>query len=164
MNEQTAEQILQQKLAHLPKDISPERNLWPGIEKAIQHAPLPKKQPVISTPLAWAASIVIAIFFTWQNQMQPNETGSAINVAELMQSTFIQQKSGLLVSLGNPQMTELPKIMQKQLSELHAAQTTIVNALKNDPNNTDLLNLLRFTQQQELKLITQLYQPQWQTI
>ena len=37
-------------------------------------------------------------------------------------------------------------------------------ALLNDVNNSDLLNLLRWTQKQELELIKQLYSPQWQSI
>ena len=34
----------------------------------------------------------------------------------------------------------------------------------NITNNSDLLNLLRWTQQQELDLLKQLYSPQWQSI
>ena len=40
----------------------------------------------------------------------------------------------------------------------------IYQALENDPNNSELLNLLRWTQDQELALIEQVYSPQWQTI
>ena len=54
--------------------------------------------------------------------------------------------------------------MQKQFKELSSARVAINKALKDDPNNSDLLNLLRWTQQQELDLLQQVYSPQWQTI
>jgi len=46
---------------------------------------------------------------------------------------------------------------------LAAARESIRQALLKDKNDIDLLNLLDFTQQQELKLISQLYQ-QYQVI
>jgi hypothetical protein len=54
--------------------------------------------------------------------------------------------------------------MQTELVKLSSAQKTISKALADDPNNSDLLNLLRWTQQQELDLLKQLYSPQWQSI
>jgi hypothetical protein len=53
--------------------------------------------------------------------------------------------------------------MQTELSQLAKARVAIRNALDNDENNVDLLNLLDFTQQQELKLLQQLYR-QYQVI
>ena len=76
----------------------------------------------------------------------------------------------MLVSYGQPDMTNLPIKMQDQLTELAQARKTIEKALANDGNNVELLNLLRFTQQQELKLLQQLYplmnneNAYWQTI
>jgi len=87
-----------------------------------------------------------------------------------MQESFKQQKQAMLVSYGQPDMTNLPVKMQTQLVELAQARKTIKQALVNDENNVDLLNLLRFTQQQELNLLQQLYpymnnkNIQWQTI
>ncbi len=46
--------------------------------------------------------------------------------------------------------------MQEQLLQLSQARLAIKKALENDENNVDLLNLLRFTQQQELNLLQQL--------
>jgi hypothetical protein len=168
-NNNLTDQQLQQKIAELPDEITPERDLWLGIEKAINSPLLPKtKSPWnisqrYQTPMAWAASIVLAVLLTWQI-LTPASQPAAMSLAQTMQQTFQQQKQGLLVSFGQPKLTALPQAMQQQLNELAAAQQTINQALKSDPTNADLLNLLRFTQQQELKLLTQLFQPKWQTI
>ena len=70
----------------------------------------------------------------------------------------------MLVSFGQPKVSELPKEIQEELIKLSSAQTTIEKALIEDPSNNDLLNLLRWTQKQELDLLTQLYSPKWQSI
>ena len=81
-----------------------------------------------------------------------------------------KQKQAMLVSYGQPDMTHLSVKMQNQLIALAQARKAIEKALANDENNADLLNLLRFTQQQELSLLQQLYpymnnkNGQWQTI
>jgi len=70
----------------------------------------------------------------------------------------------MLVSFGQPKLSALPLEMQKQLAQLLSARQAIEKALVDDPNSSDLLNILRWTQKQELELIKQLYSPQWQTI
>jgi hypothetical protein len=81
----------------------------------------------------------------------------------MMQQSFNQQKVSLRNSYGNPKVELLPIAMQTELSQLAKARVAINNALENDENNVDLLNLLDFTQQQELKLLQQLYR-QYQVI
>jgi 3-dehydroquinate dehydratase len=80
-----------------------------------------------------------------------------------MQHNFQQQKQTLLVSYGKPSMEQLSPAMKKELKQLGDARASIRKALASDENNADLLNLLDFTQQQELKLLQQLYR-QYQVI
>ena len=87
-----------------------------------------------------------------------------MNLVSVMQQNFQQQKQSMLVNFGTPDISQLPVAMQTELTKLTSAQKTISEALADDPNNADLLNLLRWTQQQELDLLKQLYSPQWQTI
>ena len=135
-------------------------------------------------PMAWAASIIAAVLVAWvsfaptTSQLStPLTAGNEQNVkvenaplVKSMQDSFQQQKQAMLVSYGTPDMTNLPTKMQQQLVELAQARKAIEKALLNDVNNVDLLNLLRFTQQQELNLLQQLYpymnneNVQWQTI
>ena len=96
-----------------------------------------------------------------QNQQKTSPTpGQLVN---FMQQNFKLQKQTLLASYGQPSVDKLPVAMQKELTQLADARSSIKNALLTDENNADLLNLLDFTQQQELKLLQQLYR-QYQVI
>ncbi len=71
MKKLISEQSLDEQVANLPKEMSPERDLWKGIEKAIAVSPQlsgdnnqPQKK-VQLVPLAWAASLVAAVLLTW---------------------------------------------------------------------------------------------------
>jgi|GEM_PF-906336 len=178
-----SDQILADKIASLPGEMEPQRDLWLGIERAIQNKPqdglndnLANKKVVHFAPVAWAASIVVAVLVTWlsfkspmqsdvpltaNNQMKEqsnNSTESLMNkkLVTVLSDNFAEQKQTMLVSYGQPDLKQLPVKMQEQLLQLSQARLTIKKALENDENNVDLLNLLRFTQQQELNLLQQL--------
>lgn len=186
MSKQITDQTLASHVDKLPQEMQPQRDLWQGIERAIQHKSqqreeIKEKSKVV--PMAWAASLIAAVLVAWVS-FSPSSQVSAPLVANnnealqqaagqlvsAMQANFKQQKQAMLVSYGKPDMTNLPAKMQTQLTELAQARKTIERALANDENNVDLLNLLRFTQQQELNLLQQLYpfmnneNSQWQTI
>ena len=187
MNKQISDQTLASQVSELPKEMQPQRDLWSGIERAIQdksqHDNTTNKKGNV-VPMAWAASIIAAVLVAWVSFVPTtskltmpltvsNEKAAQSNAGVLvssMQENFQQQKQAMLVSYGQPDMTNLPAKMQTQLIELAQARKAIEKALINDENNADLLNLLRFTQQQELNLLQQLYpylnnkDIQWQTI
>ena len=167
MNKQLSDEKLTKALAELPNEIAPERDLWPGIEKAIAITPqlsgdVSKKRLV---PVAWAASVALAAVLTW-GIMAPDLASdqSSIDLVSVMELDFKEQRSVMLASFGQNNISALPQDMQLQLNALEKARKSIIAALKEQPNNGDLLNLLRFTQQQELNLLEKLYSPQWQTI
>jgi hypothetical protein len=178
MNKLLSEQNLQKSVAELPDEMTPHRDLWAGIERAIQTKAQNKPSFDSSTkkkfvPTAWAASLVAAVLVTWvsfspQFSDKPvnmaKENYSPLNLVIAMQENFKQTKQTMLVSFGQPKVSELPKEIQAELVKLSSAQKTIQMALIEDPSNNDLLNLLRWTQKQELDLLTQLYSPKWQSI
>jgi len=175
-SKQLSEQELQALVLQLPTELSPERELWSGIEKAINDKAQDNfdgnKTQWQKAPVAWAASVVAAVLLTWGvitpqsglNDSFNSELSGSINLIAAMQQTFEQQKQGMLISYGQPNLKELTPEMQEQFKQLSSAQLTIKKALESEPNSTDLLNLLRWTQQQELDLLKQLYSPQWQSI
>ncbi len=177
------EQELQQHLQQLPKELTPERDLWSGIERAInesacENTGLKKHNTVVKlalfkTPLAWTASVIVAVLLatqlnSWQLNQHKIPTAQTqqlgFDAVSFIQQNFNQQKHSLLVSYGNPDIKQLPTKMQQELQLLENAQIEISQALAKDKNNQNLLNLLQWTQQQELKLIEQLYRPRWQSI
>ncbi len=156
-------------ISELPKEISPERDLWQGIDKAITHDEQLTHKINTKAPVAWAASIVAAVLLTWYGtgvhlSNDAIDSNAKMNLVARMHHDFEQEKQLVLASFGQPKVEELSPAMQEQLKQLAQARNSIEKALKNDENNTDLINLLRWTQQQELKLIEKLYSPQWQTI
>ncbi|MFD2167241.1 hypothetical protein ACFSJY_13370 [Thalassotalea euphylliae] len=156
---------LQQHIDQLDKEISPERELWTGIEKAIAQPSIePKqgKQPWV--PVAWAASIVAAVLLTWINVPGESQPSLAPSLVASLDANFQHEKQLMLASFGTPDLAKLPKPMQEELEKLASARASIEAALEEDENNTDLLNLLQWTQQQELELLKRLFTPQWQTI
>ena len=194
--EPITDQVLTDKVNTLSQELTPERDLWAGIERAIQNKPQQlTPDHIVSdsnrkyfTPTAWAASVVAAVLVTWLSfsplkereaplTVQTNETKLPENKAlvndelvTMIQNNFTEQKQAMLVSFGQPDLKKLPEKMQIQLDQLAQARLTIEKALKNDKTNVDLMNLLRFTQQQELNLLQQLLPytgsnaPKWQTI
>jgi len=192
LSQSITEQSLNNKLANLTDEITPERDLWSGIERAISQKSQEStnNQAKLSVvPMAWAASFIAAILVSWLTfmpQTQENaqqelsaslDVNPAANLAAnskansevteqlvtFMQENFKQQKEAMLVSFGQPNLSQLPETMQKELQQLATARKSIRQALLKDENNVDLLHLLDFTQQQELKLLAQLYR-QYQVI
>jgi len=169
---------LAEQVAKLSKEMTPERDLWSGIERAINHKEQEEsldKRNNVFVPSAWAASVLVVILASWFTFSPSNHDGRALEMAQqhediiqgqlvsFMQKNFQQQKQTLLVSYGQPTIDKLPAAMQKELKQLSDARASIRKALLADENNAELLNLLDFTQQQELKLLQQLYR-QYQVI
>lgn len=177
---ETPEKELTEKTSHLSSEMTPGRDLWSGIERAInqesqQHTESQNKSHFV--PVTWAASFAVVILLSWLtfSPQMPQETEQGLSASLIenppateqlvtfMQKNFQQQKKAMLVSFGQPNLTQLPEAMQQELQQLAAARKSIRQALLKDKDNVDLLNLLDFTQQQELKLLTQLYR-QYQVI
>ncbi len=165
---QVSEAALQQQIEQLSLTMTPKQDLWQGIEHAIQTQVIKSKQATdthvtdnnaIKAPMAWAASIVLAVLVSWF-AFSPNgglglQQGDDVFVQ--MQQSFEQQKQLMLVSYGGVSSHDFSPAMQVQLAQLRAARQSIEKLLVNDKRNADLLNLLSFTQQQELTLLQQLY-------
>lgn len=164
MNKINSDQWLTTQVDNLPKELNPKRDLWLGIERAIHNKPqlddsITKLNKTF--PIAWAASVIAAVLLTW-NVLAPQSVESPSVLVMQMQDNFERQKQAMLVSYGQPKLADLPESLQQQLAELVSARQSINNALKEDPANSDLLNILRWTQEQELELLIKLYSPQWQ--
>lgn len=168
MTKQNTEQQLQAHIDALGAEIKPQRDLWSGIEHAIEHNAQHQVEPKKSSraPYAWAASLVAAVLLTWNLNSPINtpETVVELTPIEVLEQQYAQEKNSMLVSFGKPDLSKLPESMKTQFNELQSARESLLKALEDDPNNADLLNLLKWTQGQELNLLEQLYSPQWQTI
>ena len=162
-------QQLQQQIQQMPEEITPDRDLWPGIEKAIayQQQTSQKKASWHMKPMMTMAASVAFVALGWigVTNFQPEQGGLVpVSIVAQMNQQFEQQKQLLLTSYGQPDTANLSTAMLEELTQLANARKSLEKALADDEDNVDLLNLLQWTQQQELELIEQLYRPQWQTI
>ena len=112
MSKLLSEQDLQKNVAELPDEMTPQRDLWAGIERAIQtkqqdqpSIDSPKKAAFI--PTAWAASLVAAVLVTWVSfspqlldksvNVAPQDN-SSLNLVTAMQENFKQTNNELFTN------------------------------------------------------------------
>ncbi|HCV03356.1 MULTISPECIES: hypothetical protein [Pseudoalteromonas] len=159
MSKQEFEQFLNDSL-NQKQDISPDKDLWPGIERAIAE---PQTQQIEKPTHGWnklaaVAACCIAALLTVQLFVGQGESNSMMAMSDY----FTKQKQGLLVQYQNqPALTDN---WQQQLKELEEAESAIKQALENEPENPALLQMLSQVYQQQLDLINKVHAPKWQTI
>jgi len=138
---QVSEAVLQQQIEQLSLTMSPKQDLWQGIEHAIQTQVIKSKPATdihatdnnaIKAPMAWAASIVLAVLVSWFAFAPNGGLGlqQRDNVFVQMQQHFEQQKHTMLVSYEGISSDDFSPAMQVQLAQLRAARQSIEKLLK----------------------------------
>lgn len=162
MSNKEFEQQLQRSVARLTKEMQPQRDLWPGIEHALNHEQDSQPKSNRRAFQSMAAAFLIIGLFGWLgfNQMQEGDrTGQLVAV---LSEPYQQQKQRLLASYADqPALTDN---WQQQVQELDDAAAAIKLALKEDPDNPALLKMLKQVYQQQIDLIERVHAPAWQTI
>lgn len=139
---------LRWQLRALRQDIPPARDLWPGIAERLAQAPrqaAPAAPPRRFTPWALAASVALAVAFTWQLQQAP--TGDAVIQREAAAMT--RDYAGALRQLGH---AEAPAEIAPALQALDQSAAQIRHAIATEPNAHFLLDQLRRTYARRLAL------------
>ncbi|MBW8191871.1 hypothetical protein K0504_12565 [Neiella marina] len=179
MTKPNFEQNLEQQLQALPQEQQPQRDLWQGIEHALDHRAelsdgeqananvLPSNitskssRPLQSKVwLASAASIVMVAMLAWFGGQQYSHYQMRIESEQFiatLSDNYLSQKDMLLVQFkGKPAFTDN---WQDQLQELEDAAKAIHEALQHDPRNPTLLKMLKSIYQQQLQLIERVHVP-----
>ncbi len=161
MSKPNFEQFLDEQLQSQQEEISPSRDLWPGIEHAInlqQSAQQEKAKRNWAMPAFGTAAAAVLVTLVGLNMpMQQDSTQFA-----LISDAYEQQKQSLLVQYqSQPALTDNWKA---QLAELEQAEKAIKDALEDDPNNRALLGMLAQVYQQQLDLINKVHSPKQSTV
>ena len=147
-------------VAELPLHIAPDRELWQGIDRAIehqQHNQISRPQKRLA-PLALVACIALLAGLMWRwQQVVPQ-----VSPESLLSQTMQTQKQQLISYYANTPVTQ--KDWQQKLDNLESAADAVRAALKNDQENPELLSLLQYIYQQQLDLINQAHNPAWKQI
>ncbi|HVY23465.1 MAG TPA: hypothetical protein VG962_08955 [Steroidobacteraceae bacterium] len=150
------ESTLQRKLAALQKQRMPSRDLWPGIEMALLKKPQSRIFPLVA-----AASLVACVLCGWLllagHRVNHDQTQSIVARLDALHQ---QQMSALKAAYGG--MHPLAGNLDQQLREMDRAATAIKKALKDDPGNVTLLNMLTDIYQKQMTLVERVYEPNLQ--
>jgi len=165
LNDAQLDKLLDDKVAQLSPAMQPQKDLWKGIDLAIEG----KEQRSATKPAkqywATAAAVCLVAILGWQlKPVNQNNTPKLVSLPQQMTQEFEQQKSLLLTSYQGTQ--PLTDNWQQQLAELDKAARVVRDALAQDPNNQQLLFMLQGVYQQQLELINKTHrkEPQWQQI
>lgn len=161
MNDRQFEETLNDALNDLERDITPARDLWPGIDHAIN-------TDTIAVPklVAIAASVLLAVSLAISGNLyfgstQTNERGVEEFIA-LLQGEHEKNKQSLLVEYQN--QVALAPDWEDQMQQLEQAEQAIYEALKEDTENIELLKILRQVQTKQIELIESVYAPLFMSI
>ncbi|QYK09896.1 anti-sigma factor [Shewanella mangrovisoli] len=166
---------LQQLIDDAPKALTPERDLWQGIEKRMDK-PLASQTANRQTPRlqgaqwAIAATVVLAVFFGFYTQApvktslpeqiasQPADDEQALHtllsqIAQTHQAqvTSLEQTSTVVAW----QTSRFSAPLEQGLAELRRAGEQIYQALQANPTDKQLWQLWLWVQQRELDLLQQ---------
>lgn len=162
MKQTNLDKMLDDAVAQLPTEISPQKALWQGIENAISTQPeqTHNKPHVWQKVTALAACMCLGLL---SYQVFFNQQSSQYEMGlKAMTQTFKHEKQALLVKYSDQKA--LADNWQVQLAELEKAEKAIKLALENEPENAALLRMLSQVYQQQLDLINKVHEPSWQRI
>lgn len=162
------------KAAELPKDVVPQRDLWPAIAARIAEAGESPAKPAFRWPLALAAAMLVAsvsALLTWSLLRDPQPAGPAV-IAQVpapdteivpvrygpnsgVSATELAARDALLSEFKSAFATLRPETreaIQKNLAVIQTAADEIDAALAKDPASGMLKGMLAGTYKQELNL------------
>jgi len=155
--------VLAREIRNLDGEMSPERNLWAGIERQIQDFPQKQKK----TPLDWipygvAASFVIAVSALLLNVMQFNTMEprfvSADRSFDLMQAEYIRVRNPMVQKFSevNKELDEQTlEDLYHSLEIMELARRDLEAQVRQNPENGRLVEMLMRLHAQELELLKQ---------
>ncbi|WP_028114015.1 hypothetical protein [Ferrimonas kyonanensis] len=157
-------------LDDLQPEITPQRDLWAGIERQLDRAPLEPKAPKPTArpwlPWAMAASLLVTSLGSfWLGQQQGgNQDQQFQMMLQLMANQHQQQRQRLQSRF---ELSQFETVNDSQsdaegsgIQTLRDAAEQLIAALKQDPYNPDLLELWLWVQQRELELMQKQQQRQ----
>lgn len=145
----------------LPNELTPQRDLWPGIEQAIANTPQygqPVKQDSwqqfgkVAAAFAPVA-LVLGIWLGSGNHVQIDNNWNNPLVA-----SYDIQKKQLLQNVNIEQ--PIVKNWHASMTELEQAEKALIQALKQQPEDPALMKMLNQVYQHQISLIKKAYKPQ----
>ena len=161
MKEKPFAQLLQQKIDALPRELEPERDLWPGIDLALEERARNVNRQYRRTAIAASIAVFGLVGLLFLNSLT-GQQGRRVDMDRLISSMSGQHEDYKQLLLTRyQQQPALTDNWQEQLQELDDAAAVIKSALKEDPGDGELIKLLQQVYQQQINLIQSVHQPGW---
>lgn len=159
MSIRNSQRRLHDALEALPREVLPQRDLWPGIEHALL---LPGRKPTTwyrHAALAASVLLVLALSLYFGREQSARQLPNSFveQFLSTLQDEHELNKRMLLVRYED-QQPYYPD-WEQQLLELEQAEAVIFEALRDDPQNLELIEILRSVQQKQLNLIDKVFEP-----
>ena len=161
MKETQFEHMLEEKLDALLHEIQPQRDLWPGIDLALENQTQDVNRTVPWIGIAASIAIFGLVGLLSLNTATIPDVKS-IEISHLISRMSEQHESQKQFLLANyEQQPALIDNWREQLQELDSAAAVIRTALEEGPSDANLIKLLQQVYQQQIKLIQSVHQPRW---
>ena len=162
MNGSKRNSKLQNAIDSMARDIKPERDLWPGIAHVINT----RQSSDWHRSVALAASVVLifgmSLYFSTRQTTGVLPNSQLEEYIGVLQYEHQQNKQALMVQYKD-QEAFYPD-WNVQMKDLEQAEQVIFQALREDPENLELLKILRQVQAKEIELIDAAFGPRLNTI
>ena len=156
---------LRKQVHELPKEVQPERDLWPGIEQAIANVPQQMHGQEIGlkwqtvTKVAASFAPVALVLGLWFSQPFGSSQGDDVNpIFNPIVASFDIQKRQLLTQVSD--QATVVENWQESLKELEQAEQALIKALQSQPEDPALMKMLYQVYQQQIALIQTAHKPE----
>lgn len=162
-NEAAVDSVLDQ-VNDMPKELAPERDLWPGIEKAIGHLPQQRVDNETNKWQTWSkvaasfAPVALVLGLWLSPQFGANQDTDMSQVFNPIAASFDIQKRQLLTQVSD--QDSVVANWQESLKELEQAEQALIKALQSQPEDPALMKMLYQVYQQQLELIQKAHKPE----
>jgi hypothetical protein len=162
MNDPQRKEKLQDAIKNMPRELTPARDLWPGIAHAINNPARAEWQR--TTALAASIMLIfgVSLYFSTMQSADVLLNSRLEEYIGVLQYEHQQNKQALLVQYKD-QPAVYPE-WEEQMKELEQAEQVIFEALREDPENLELLKILRHVQEKEIELLDAVFAPRLNSI
>jgi hypothetical protein len=162
MNDPQRKSKLQDAIKNMPRELTPARDLWPGIAHAINTPARTEWQR--TTALAASIMLIfgVSLYFSTKQSAEVLLNSRLEEYIGVLQYEHQQNKQALLVQYKD-QPAVYPE-WEEQMEELEQAEQVIFQALREDPENLELLKILRHVQEKEIELLDAVFAPRLNSI
>ncbi len=153
---------LARAIRNLDREIQPQRDLWPGVERRIVDYPRRKRPGWMDEWMPWgvAASLVVALSSLMISIMSDGPTVEAPGPLDAVEAEYMRVRDPLVEQFTETNKSLDPQTLEelyRNIAIMEQARREIEAQLRENPGNPRLLEMLMSVHEQELELLREDY-------